>query len=53
MNPVGKVIMNMNTTLVLNLFDLTGREVYAIKGLVMESRMESPCIKTRSHWVVE
>ena len=52
-NPVGEVIMTMNTTLVVDLFDLTGREVYAIKGLVMESRMESPCAKTRSRWVAE
>ena len=45
--------MTMNTTLVRDLFSLTGREVYAIKGLIMESRMESPCAKTRSRWVVE
>ena len=52
-NPVGEVVMTMNTTLVRDLFSLTGREVYAIKGLIMESRMESPCAKTRSRWVVE
>ncbi len=52
-NPVGKVLMPVNTTFVLNLYDLTGREIYAIQSLVMESIMELPCAKTRSRWVVQ
>jgi hypothetical protein len=52
-NPVGEVFMPMNTTVVLDLYDMTGRYVYAIQGLVMESITESPCAKTRSRWVAQ
>jgi hypothetical protein len=52
-NPVGEVTMPINTTVILDLYALTGREIYAVKGLVMETISESPCAKTKSRWVVE
>ena len=52
-NPVSKVFMPVNTTIVLDLYNLTGREIYAIQGLVMESITELPCTKTRLRWVVQ
>lgn len=52
-NLVGEVTMPLNTTVVLDLHDLTGREVYAVRGLIMERISESPCAKVNSRWVVQ
>lgn len=49
---VTEVSLPLNTTVVRQFYALTGREVYAIQGLVMESISESPCAKTKSRWVV-
>jgi len=50
--PVGEVLIPVNTTNVIEFYNLADKYVYAIKGLVMESIDESPCAKTISRWEV-
>lgn len=40
----------LNSTNILSFYNLTGRYIYAIQGLVMEDASENPCVKSISRW---
>ena len=49
--PVGEVVQPINETTINAFYDLVGRYVYAVKGLVMENIEDHPCSKDSSRWV--
>lgn len=51
--PIGEVLIPMNTSNILEFYNLAAKYVYAIKGLVMENIDESPCAKTVSRWEID
>ena len=49
-NVAGDVEIEMSTTTVIQLYNITSRYVYAIRGLAMENLNEHPCSKPVSRW---